>query len=173
MVSWAMHRLNGISSPANAAYSASELAFQLKNSRAKCIFTCLSLLPTSLKAAEIAQIPPQRIYLCPVLESSPQKFQNHPGIKTLENLIVIGKALPEIELQKWTLGQGKRQIAFSCYSSGTSGLSVCINSLREFPCLTMNRKESKFHITISSQTFSKELPTNRHGGRRTPTIQQK
>jgi ribosome assembly protein SQT1 len=39
---YATFRLNGISSPANAAYSASELEFQLKNAGAKALFTvCL------------------------------------------------------------------------------------------------------------------------------------
>lgn len=38
-LAYAVHRLDGIVTPANAAYSASELEFQLKNSRAKALFT--------------------------------------------------------------------------------------------------------------------------------------
>lgn len=38
-LAYAVHRLSGIASPANAAYSASELEFQLKNSGAKALFT--------------------------------------------------------------------------------------------------------------------------------------
>jgi acyl-CoA synthetase (AMP-forming)/AMP-acid ligase II len=38
-LAYAVHRLDGVVSPANAAYSASELEFQLKNSRAKALFT--------------------------------------------------------------------------------------------------------------------------------------
>jgi acyl-CoA synthetase (AMP-forming)/AMP-acid ligase II len=38
-LAYAVHRLDGIVSPANAAYSASELEFQLKNSGAKALFT--------------------------------------------------------------------------------------------------------------------------------------
>jgi len=124
MISWAIHRLDGISSPANAAYSASELSFQLKSSRAKCIFTCLSLLTTALKSAKIAGIPRDRIFLCPVPETSSKDSQVTPGVETLEDLIEKGKLLPELEDQRWSEGQGKRQTAFICYSSGTSGLPV-------------------------------------------------
>jgi len=38
-LAYATSRLNGISSPANAAYSASELEFQMKNAGAKALFT--------------------------------------------------------------------------------------------------------------------------------------
>jgi ribosome assembly protein SQT1 len=38
-LAYAAHRLSGIATPANAAYSASELEFQLKSSGAKCLFT--------------------------------------------------------------------------------------------------------------------------------------
>jgi hypothetical protein len=38
-LAYATHRLSGVASPANAAYSAAELEFQLKNSGAKALFT--------------------------------------------------------------------------------------------------------------------------------------
>lgn len=38
-LAYAIHRLNGIATPANAAYSAPELEFQLKSSGAKVLFT--------------------------------------------------------------------------------------------------------------------------------------
>jgi acyl-CoA synthetase (AMP-forming)/AMP-acid ligase II len=123
-VSWAIHRLNGISSPASAAYSASELAFQLKNARATCLFTCRSLLPTALRAAEIANIPRNRIYLLPVANLSQEAIDCPIGMKSLDDLISRGKELPALENLIWSAGQGKRQTAFICYSSGTSGLPV-------------------------------------------------
>jgi acyl-CoA synthetase (AMP-forming)/AMP-acid ligase II len=125
MVSWAIHRLNSVSSPANAAYSASELAFQLKSCCAKCIFTRSSLLPTVLEAAKVANIPTYRIYLCPVSESSLKTVQKTVEMKTLGHLILRGKALRELEEQKWVAGQAKQQTAFICYSSRKSGLPVC------------------------------------------------
>jgi hypothetical protein len=46
-LSYAVHQLSGIVSPANAAYSTPELIFQLKNSGAKALFTvnCLDQYP--------------------------------------------------------------------------------------------------------------------------------
>lgn len=123
-VSWAIHRLNGISSPASAAYSSAELAFQLNNSRAKCLFTCVSLLPTALEAATIANIPRNRIYICPVPDSSTVGSKSPMGMRTLDDLILKGAGLPALENVLWDAGQGKRQTAFICYSSGTSGLPV-------------------------------------------------
>jgi acyl-CoA synthetase (AMP-forming)/AMP-acid ligase II len=38
-LAYATHRLSGVASPANAAYSAAELEFQLKNSGSKALFT--------------------------------------------------------------------------------------------------------------------------------------
>jgi len=38
-LAYAVHRLSGVASPANAAYNASELEFQLKSSGAKALFT--------------------------------------------------------------------------------------------------------------------------------------
>jgi ribosome assembly protein SQT1 len=40
-LAYAVHRLSGIASPANAAYAADELEFQLKNAGAKALFTVL------------------------------------------------------------------------------------------------------------------------------------
>jgi acyl-CoA synthetase (AMP-forming)/AMP-acid ligase II len=44
--------------------------------------------------------------------------------KTVGQLIDAGKKLPELEPLKWEKGQGARQTAYLCYSSGTSGLPV-------------------------------------------------
>jgi acyl-CoA synthetase (AMP-forming)/AMP-acid ligase II len=104
MVSWAIHRLNGISSPANAAYFTSELAFQLKSCRAKCIFTCSSLLPTALEAANIAKIPTNLIYLCTVSGTVPSTMLKVVGKKTLKDLISRGKTLTDLETQRWSKG---------------------------------------------------------------------
>ena len=117
-LSWALHRLNGVSSPGNAAYSVEELAHQLRDSGAKVLFTCMPLLDTALKAAAKANIPKNRIYICelPGDESYPKEF------KTLTQLQKEGESAPALEAMKWSKGQGARQTAFLCYSSGTSGL---------------------------------------------------
>jgi acyl-CoA synthetase (AMP-forming)/AMP-acid ligase II len=125
-ISWAVHRLNGISCPASAVFSASELALQLQNSGAKCLFTCIPLLPIALEAAAKVGISKERIYLCPIPKDHLSDTRVPYGMKTLEDLIASGDALPRLKDQRWTDGQGKRQTAFLCYSSGTSGLPVSL-----------------------------------------------
>jgi len=119
-LAYALHRLSGIATPANAAYSAPELEFQLKSSGAKALVTCIPLLEIALKAAKSVGIPNNRIY---ILEM-PEAFSGGKKVpfKTIGQLIAEGKKLPELEPLKWEKGQGKKQTAYLCYSSGTSGL---------------------------------------------------
>ena len=51
-LAYATFRLNGVASPANAAYSASELEFQLKNSGAKALFTVCHGLDVNFGCAD-------------------------------------------------------------------------------------------------------------------------
>ncbi|KAF2834921.1 phenylacetyl-CoA ligase-like protein [Patellaria atrata CBS 101060] len=116
-LAWATHRLGGLQSPANAAYSAAELAYQLKDSGANSLFTCAPLLETALDAAQKVSIPRNRIYILEIAGiSTPADF------KTVNQLIEEGKELPPIEKLNFEDGDGARRVAFLCYSSGTSGL---------------------------------------------------
>jgi acyl-CoA synthetase (AMP-forming)/AMP-acid ligase II len=140
-LNWAIHRVNGISSPANAAYSVEELRHQLVFSGCKALFTVKSLLPIALQAAAQANLPKDRIYICEMPGDNDQK----PEYKTVSQLIENGKRLPELDPIRWSPGQGARQTAFLCYSSGTSGLPVREDSLvSAFPTHTdsSNRKQS-------------------------------
>lgn len=121
-LSWAIHRLSGISSPANAAYSPTELEHQLRSSGAKALFTCQPLLPIALKAASNCNIPKSRVYLLQVPKELAGGQQPPKEFKTVDDLIGEGASLPELEPLWWEKGQGARQTAFLCYSSGTSGL---------------------------------------------------
>jgi len=121
-LSWAIHRINGISSPANAMYNADELSHQLKTSGCKALFTVTSLLPVARKAAKAAGIPEYRIYICDMAGQNPAPS----GYTTLSQLVARGMSLPELEPIDWAKGQGSRQTAFLCYSSGTSGLPKAV-----------------------------------------------
>ncbi|GAB1213001.1 hypothetical protein ATERTT37_002150 [Aspergillus terreus] len=120
-LSWAVHQLGGLVTPANAAYSPAELKHQLVDSGAKALFTCLPLLSTALEAASLAGLPKNRIYL---IDMAPQIVGDAkaPGYKTLSQFVEEGKALPQLEKLRWGPGDGARKTAFLCYSSGTSGL---------------------------------------------------
>ncbi|KAI0019671.1 hypothetical protein F4780DRAFT_745210 [Xylariomycetidae sp. FL0641] len=121
MAGFSVHRLSGIVTPANAMYSAAELEHQLKSSGAKALFTCLPLLETALKAARGAKIPDEHVFLLEMPGASEK-----PPLKTVGDLIEEGRSLPEVEALKWTKGQGARQVAYLCYSSGTSGLPKAV-----------------------------------------------
>lgn len=116
-VSWAVHKLGGVLTAANAAYSSSEIEFQLQHSGAKAIFTCLPLLATTKDACAKVGIPTERIYILPMPGSA-----SAPGHKTVDDLVAAGSKLPAVEPLRWTAGEGARRTAFLCYSSGTSGL---------------------------------------------------
>lgn len=114
-----IHRLSGIATPANVAYSASELEHQLRSSGAKALFTCVPVLETALKAAKAVGIPEDKIFLMDI----PHHSQKLP-FQTVDDLVNLGHSVPDLEPLKWVKGQGARQVAFLCYSSGTSGLPV-------------------------------------------------
>ncbi|KAH7157934.1 hypothetical protein B0J13DRAFT_184879 [Dactylonectria estremocensis] len=116
----AVHRLSGIVTPASAAYSAPELEHQLRSSGANALFTCVPLLETALTAAKAAGIPEDRIFILPMPGDKPVPF------KTVDDLVQEGKELPELPALNWTAGQGARQVAYLCYSSGTSGLPKAV-----------------------------------------------
>jgi long-subunit acyl-CoA synthetase (AMP-forming) len=102
--------IGGIVTPANNAYSASELAFQLKDSDAKAIITQASCLKTVLEAGKTAGIPINRIVLI--------GDERHSGILHLSDLIMsVEKDKPPKRSP-----QDAKSLAFLVYSSGTTGL---------------------------------------------------
>ncbi|EER27338.1 AMP-binding enzyme, putative [Coccidioides posadasii C735 delta SOWgp] len=119
---WAIHRCGGIASPANAVYSGPELTYQLKDSGAQSLFTCLPSLPIALEAAAQAGIPRNRIYILDLPTEFTGSTEAPQGMRTLEQFITEGYSLPKLEKLNFGPGQGARQTAFLCYSSGTSGL---------------------------------------------------
>jgi ribosome assembly protein SQT1 len=75
-----------------------------------------------LQAAKASGIPNNRVY---ILEM-PKEFSGSKSVpfKSVSQLIIDGARLPKLEPLKWEKGQGARQTAYLCYSSGTSGLPV-------------------------------------------------
>lgn len=81
----------------------------------------MPLLDVALQAAKACKIPMDKIFILEMpgfAKKTPLKFV------TISDLITKGKTLPELEALRWVKGQGARQPAYLCYSSGTSGLPV-------------------------------------------------
>lgn len=122
-VAYAVHKLDGVVTPSNAAYSAIELQYQLKDAGATALFTCIALLEIALDACKAVGIPKERVYILE-MPAAPTGARKKVPFKTVDDFIAEGKNLPAIEPLKWRKGQGGTQTAFLCYSSGTSGLAV-------------------------------------------------
>ncbi|KAK8184936.1 uncharacterized protein BKA78DRAFT_256216 [Phyllosticta capitalensis] len=121
-VALATHRLGGIHTPANAAYSAAEIEYQLRDAGAKCLFTCLPLLKTALEAADKVGIPRKHVYILELPDALTGGKKAPSEFKTVDQLIQRGLGARRIEPFKMQAGEGRKRTAFLCYSSGTSGL---------------------------------------------------
>lgn len=107
--------------PANAAYSAPELAHQLRSSGAKALFLAGPQLQVGLEAAAAAGLPADKIWLM-----GTPGFETAGGLVSVEDLIAEGARAPPLDALRWSKGQGARQPAFLSYSSGTSGLPKAV-----------------------------------------------
>ncbi|SPO25281.1 related to phenylacetyl-CoA ligase [Ustilago trichophora] len=140
MAVWAAHRLGATISPANPAFLAKELAFQLEASHSKLLFVSEDAvsLKNGFEAAKLANIPRDRVVIIQepvtVLKFSESNYgriqRKSQGAWTLAGLIEEGRELVKSQgdailsstRYKLKPGQGKSKIAFLSFSSGTTGL---------------------------------------------------
>ena len=107
---WGILWAGGILSPANSAYTANELAFQLKDSGAKAILTQASHFKTAIEAAKVAGIPVDRVLL--------MGHEKNAAGKHFTDLIASAEGRPTVE----RVIQAPSDVAYIPYSSGTTGL---------------------------------------------------
>ncbi|KAM0816669.1 hypothetical protein AB5N19_02471 [Seiridium cardinale] len=154
MSTLAVHRLSGIATPANAMYSASELEYQLKASGAKALFTCVPLLETALKAAKSVGISEDKVF---IMEGAWEQPKQRLPYKTLDELIEEGRSLPEMEPLHWSKGQGARQVAYLCFSSGTSGLPKAV--MISHRNVIANMMQVRWHESVGREKLGVETQT--------------
>ncbi|KAI0667878.1 acetyl-CoA synthetase-like protein [Trametes maxima] len=114
IVIWATHRLGGIVTGANPAYTADELVYQICTAKATVLFAHPDSLLVALEAAHIAGIPESRIAL----------FDYAPGSThiTVHDLVKEGLTQPQGYVEeRLKTGEGKEKLALLFFSSGTTG----------------------------------------------------
>ena len=109
-LTWGTHWAAGVVSPANPAYSATELAFQLKNSESKALLTQPALLETAFEAAKIAGIPRNRV----LVMGDEKSGEAQHFVDFIQSAKDIPKARRAV--------QAPSDLAYIPYSSGTTGL---------------------------------------------------
>lgn len=80
-----------------------------------------------MKAAEKSGIPKNRVYLLALPKEATNGQSDPAHVRTLDQLLEDGSKMPPLEKLTFEKGQGAKQTAFLCYSSGTSGLPVHIS----------------------------------------------
>ena len=108
---WGAQWAGGIISPANPGYTASELAFQLKDSGAKGLVTQKAFLKIAQEACKQAGIEDDRIILIGDERDSTAKFKHFTNIRNISGATRFRRAKFD----------PKKDIAFLAYSSGTTG----------------------------------------------------
>ncbi|KAI2050096.1 hypothetical protein LOZ43_004989 [Ophidiomyces ophidiicola] len=111
-VIWGTHWAGGVVSPVNPAYTADELAFQLRGTKARVIATQISCLPTAIEAARKVGIPEDRIILIGDERHPTAKYKHFTSIQNISRAIRYAKT---------KINPGK-DLAFLVYSSGTTGV---------------------------------------------------
>ncbi|KAF2468738.1 acetyl-CoA synthetase-like protein [Lindgomyces ingoldianus] len=118
---WAVHRVNGICLPLHSSSSVAEITHHMKLARCSTIFTCWPLLSTCLQAADQLALDRHKIYLIDL----PHPFLPDDNISSnyrfLNQLVEAGRFLDPVESLSWEPGQGTKQIAYLCSTSGTAG----------------------------------------------------
>lgn len=111
ILAWGVHWAGGIVSPANPAYTAQELAFQLKDSGAQALATQLAHIDIAVEACKLVGIPQNRIILMGDAKDASARFKHFTSIRNISGATRYRRTKVDPE----------KDLAFLVYSSGTTG----------------------------------------------------
>ena len=118
----AVHKLGGIVTTVNAAYTPSQLQLQLTHARAKVLFTCSELLGNAENACDSIRLPRERIFILPTGSDGSPLPPTENSYRSINELVTHGLSLAALKSFQLSSGEGARRTAVLAYSSGTSGL---------------------------------------------------
>ncbi|KAE8214170.1 hypothetical protein CF327_g2418 [Tilletia walkeri] len=144
IIVWATHRLGGVITGVNPAYTSSELGYQLEVSNAKMLFVGEDpvSLRTGLEAAEKAGIPKERVVIIQSAATMAKKgSEKVDGHWTVSGLVEAGTQILQKEgrgvlsstRRKLKPDEGKTKLAFLSFSSGTTGLPKGVKIVHSNP----------------------------------------
>jgi long-subunit acyl-CoA synthetase (AMP-forming) len=108
---WGIHWAGGIITAANPGYTVDELAFQLRDSKARAVVTQKPFLKHACAAARKAGIADNRVILMGDERDETGRFKHFTDIKCSRGISRYRKATID----------PKKDLAFLVYSSGTTG----------------------------------------------------
>jgi acyl-CoA synthetase (AMP-forming)/AMP-acid ligase II len=110
-ITWGCHWAGGILSPANPAYTADELAFQLRDAGARALVTQLPFYETARKAAKSVGLADDMIILMGDERDAQRRVKHFENIRSTSAVSMYRKSkINPVE-----------DLAFLVYSSGTTG----------------------------------------------------
>lgn len=112
IVTWGTHWAGGVVSPANPAYTAEELVFQLKDSGAKVIVTQYDHLKIAVQAGKKVGITEDRIVLVGDKKDPNNRYKHFTAVRNLAGTS---------RYRRTKAKDPKKDLAFLVYSSGTTG----------------------------------------------------
>ena len=138
-------------SPSNPLYQVHELAHQLRDSKAKVLFTSKAGLSIARQAAELVGLSNQKIFILS------DDLDNVDGHETMAKLIKDSTRFPLVKPKQYSENEIMSGTpAFLCYSSGTTGLSKGVETTHDniaFNCAQVQSLEKYSTKTVLMATL--------------------
>ncbi|KAG2173429.1 hypothetical protein INT44_008781 [Umbelopsis vinacea] len=139
----------GALTPANPAYTAKELQYQLEQTKSKIVIASAETLAVALEAAKLAGIPKSNVFLFDDREID--------GVQPYTKVLLADQ---EMEAVEYTYEEACSTIAYLCFSSGTTGRSkgVMTSHMNIASNLTQLSQHTKGTVDVATDRYLGVLP---------------